>query len=402
MDPERVVHVPLLLTMDPSVGEGRLGELRDAAVALRDGEVVWLGPSRQAPSAPEELRVDGVAMPGLVDCHTHAVWAGSRADEFLRRLEGVPYHQILEEGGGILSTVTATRGADEAHLAQLAARRLQRLRARGVTTVEVKGGYGLEAATEARMLRAAKAAGAQAGVRVVTTFLGAHAIPARARNDRAAYVAEVIEEQLPLCAPDAEFIDAYIDRGAFTVEEGARILAAGKAHGLQVRVHAEQVAYTGAAGMAAGLGARSADHLERIDAAGIEAMAAAGTIGVMLPGAMLYLRDSAPPVDALREAGVRLAVATDLNPGSSPVGCLLTCASLAAVTMGMTVDEVLLGITAVAADVLGRPELGRLRVGGPADLTVVELPPGEPASTGALVQFLGAGLGPVHTFSALD
>lgn len=402
MDPECVVHVPLLLSMDPTTGEGALGAVHDAAVALASGRVCWLGRSADAPDAPDVRHVHGVALPGLVDCHTHAVWAGSRAHEFLRRLEGVPYHQILEEGGGILSTVSATAAADEATLVQLAVERLRRLRARGVTTVEVKSGYGLTPSAEARMLRAAREAGRLAGVRVVTTFLGAHAVPARLRGDRAAYVDEVIHEQLPLCAPHADFIDAYVDRGAFTVDEGRQILTAGRAAGLGVRVHAEQVAYTGAAAMAARSGATSADHLERIDRDGIEAMATHGTIGVMLPGAMLYLRDTAPPVAALREAGVRLAVATDLNPGSSPVGCLLTCATLAAVTMGMTVDEVLLGITAVAADVLARPQLGRLRVGGPGDVTVVELPPGEPATTGALVQFLGAGFGPVHTWVGAD
>jgi len=398
MDPERVVHVPLLLTMDPALGDGALGAVRDAAIALGGGQVLWMGPGREAPSAPEVHHLHGVALPGLVDCHTHTVWAGSRADEFLRRLDGVPYTQILEEGGGILSTVGATVAASEDELVSLAAARLARLRARGVTTVEVKSGYGLQADAEARMLRAARRAGQQAGVRVVTTFLGAHAVPARHRGDRAAYVRELLEEQLPLCAPHADFIDAYVDRGAFTVDEGERILAAGKAAGLGVRVHAEQVAFTGAAAMAARLGARSADHLERVDAAGIEAMATHGTIGVMLPGAMLYLRDDPPPVEALREAGVPLAVATDWNPGSSPVACLLSCATLAAVTMRLTVEEALRGITCVAADVLDQPDRGRLRVGGPADLTVVELLPGEPATPGALVQHLGAAYGPVHTW----
>jgi imidazolonepropionase len=396
MEPERVLHLPLLLTMDPTLGEGPLGAMRDAAVALGGGHVLWMGPSDRAPDAPQVERREAVGLPALVDCHTHAVWAGSRADEFQRRLAGASYSEILEAGGGILSTVEATRAASEAQLTALAAERMRRARARGVGTMEVKGGYGLEPDTEARMLRAAKAAGEAAGVRVLTTFLGAHAIPAEHRADRNAYVEEVLGDQLAACAPLADFIDVYVDRGAFTVDEGRRILAAGRARGLGIRVHAEQVAYTGAAAMAAELGALSADHLERIDDAGIAAMARAGTVAVMLPGAMLYLKDPPPPVAKLRAAGVPMAVATDLNPGSSPVLDLWTCATLACVTMGLTVEESLLGITARGADALGRPDLGRLRVGSPAELVTVDMPPGEPASAAALVQFLGAGFGAVR------
>jgi imidazolonepropionase len=390
---DQVFHAPLVLTMDPSVGEGPLGAIRDGAVGVRDGRVCFVGERSQE---PEGTACEGVLMPALVDAHTHAVWAGSRADEFLRRLEGVPYVEILEAGGGILSTVRATRGADEATLAAWCADRLRRLAARGVGTVEVKSGYGLSPEHEAKLLRAARTGGELAGVRVLTTFLGAHAVPAEWRGDREGYVDQVVSEQLPLCAPLADFVDVYVDRGAFTVEEGRRILAAGRDAGLGVRVHAEQVAYTGAAEMAAKLGALSADHLERIDEAGVAAMAEAGTIAGMLPGAMLYLHDPSPPVAMMREAGVRFFVATDLNPGSSPVADLFTCASLAAVTMGLTVDEVLLGITAVAADALGRSDLGRIREGGPAELIEVALPPGEPASAAALVQFLGAGFGRVR------
>lgn len=399
MEPEQVVHLPVLLTMDPALGEGPLGELRDVAVALGGGKVVWVGPSAEAPDAEVVHRLSGVGLPGLVDCHTHAVWAGSRAHEFMQRLDGVSYSEILEGGGGILSTVRATRDCPEARLLELAIARLRRLRSRGVTTVEVKSGYGLEPVTEARMLSVARLAGDRAGVRVFTTFLGAHAVPAEFRGDRDAYVEQILNEQLPRCAPHADFVDAYVDRGAFTLEEGHRILEAGARVGLGIRVHAEQIAYTGAAAMAAGLGALSADHLERIDADGIDALARAGTVAVMLPGAMLYLRDSSPPVAALREAGVPLAVATDLNPGSSPVADPWTCATLACLTMGMTVPEVLRGITAVAADALARPELGRVRVGGPSELVVVTPPAGEPASAAVIVQHLAAGFGPIQVFS---
>lgn len=392
MQPTVVVHdIAALLTMDATQGEGPLGVIHDAAVALEGDRVVWMGPSSGAPTAPN--RVDGrhcLMLPGLVDSHTHSVWAGSRAEEFQERLSGVHYSEILERGGGILSTVRNTRAADEAALAMTAMARLVRMRKFGVTTVEVKSGYGLSPAHEVKLLRAAKIAGEGAGVRVMRTFLGAHAVPLEHRGDRAGYVREVIELQLPLAAPEADFIDVYVDRGAFTVDEGRSILSAGKAAGLGVRIHAEQVAFTGAAKMAAEIGALSADHLERLDPAGVAAMAKHGTIAGLLPGAMLYLKDPPPPVALLREAGVPMAVATDFNPGSSPVDNLWACATLACVTMGLTVSEALLGITAVGADALGRPDLGRIRVGGPADLVLVRPPAGEPAKPASLIQYLGA------------
>ncbi len=380
----------VLLTMDEGQGEGPLGELRDAAVAFGDdGRIAWVGRSAEAPDADEVRSLPGtVALPALVDAHTHAVWAGSRADEFRRRLAGESYTSILEGGGGILSTVRATRATAEDELVDLAAARLRALAAGGVGTVEVKSGYGLDPATELKILRAARRAGEAAGVRVVRTFLGAHAVPAELRGDRAAYVEQVVNEQLPLCAPEAEGVDVYVDRGAFSVDEGERILRAGQALGLAARIHAEQVAFTGSAAMAARLGALSADHLERVDDEGIAAMAAAGTVAVMLPGAMLYLRDTSPPVGKLREAGVPLAVASDLNPGSSPVMDLWTCATLATLTMGLTVEEALLGVTRVGAQALGLPDVGVARPGAVGDLAVLRPPPGEPPSAGALIQTL--------------
>jgi imidazolonepropionase len=386
-----ITGIDTLLTMDPSLGDGPLGVLRDVTVYVDDGEIGYIGPRRGAPSARTEIDGTGcIALPGLVDCHTHAVWAGSRAREFEARLQGANYTDILREGGGILSTVQASRRATEEQLAAGCANRLSRMRARGVATVEVKSGYGLDPATEAKLIQAARRAGVVSGVRVVPTFLGAHAIPPDWRDDREGYVEQVIEDQLPLIAPYAAFIDVYVDDGAFTVEEGERILRAGKHAGLGVRIHAEQVAYTGAAAMAARLGALSADHLERIDADGIQAMAEAGTVGVMLPGAMLYLKDTPPPVAALREAGVALAVATDLNPGTSPVDDLWTAATLACVTMGLTVEEALRGITCVAADALGLPNAGRLRVNGPGPVVLVRPPPSEPPDPAVLIQHLGA------------
>lgn len=392
MQPELVIRgIDVVLTLDPEGGDGRLGRLEGAAVAFADGKVCWVGPDGQAPGAPETVDGRGcVALPGLVDCHTHTVWAGSRSGEFEQRLAGAEYSAILEAGGGILSTVRASRAASVEELARLGAERLGRGLDQGVTTVEVKSGYGLSPDGEEKLLVAAGRAGEASGVRVLRTFLGAHAIPAEWRHDRDGYVAQILEEQLPRCAPHADFVDAYVDRGAFTVDEGRRILQAGRDAGLGVRIHAEQVAFTGAAAMAAELGALSADHLERIDDAGIAAMAAAGTVAVMLPGAMLYLKDVSPPVGALRAAGVPLAVATDRNPGSSPMGDLWACATLACITMGLTLEEALAGITAVAADALGRPDLGRLRVGGPGDLVLARPAPGEPAEPASLVQFFGA------------
>jgi imidazolonepropionase len=372
-----VTDIDLLLTMEPGLGEGPLGALSDAAVWVEGDEVRWVGPRAQAPDLGAKAHVLSargcVVLPGLVDCHTHAVWAGSRSDEFRARLAGESYTSILQRGGGILSTVAATRDALEDDLVRWGAERLRMLASRGVTTVEIKSGYGLSPEAELKLLRAARQAGEVASVRVLRTFLGAHAIPAEWRHDRDGYVAQVIDEQLPLCAP----------------EEGERILSAGKAWGLDLKVHAEQVIYTGAAAMAAKLGARSADHLERIDDAGIEAMARHGTVAVMLPGAMLYLKDAAPPVARLREAGVPMALATDLNPGSSPLYDPWAAATLACVTMGMTVEEALLGLTRHAASALGRRELGVLRPGSAGDLVVMRPPPGETPSPGALVQPFG-------------
>ncbi len=383
-------RIDLLMTMDATSGDGVLGVVRDAAIVRDGARIVYAGPDAGAPAAAIERDASGcVALPGLVDPHTHSVWAGSRSAEFRERLAGATYAEILERGGGILSTVAATRAASEEALTEWAARRLARMAARGVAVVEVKSGYGLTPADEARMLRVAVAAGDRAGVAVVPTFLGAHTVPAEHRARRDAYVAQIIEEQLPAVVGVARFVDAYVDRGAFTLEEGVAVLAAGRALGLGVRVHAEQVAYTGIAEAAARLGARSADHLERLDAAGAAAMGEAGTIAVLLPGAMLYLRDTAPPIGLLRAHGVRMAVGTDLNPGSSPVDDLWTCATLACVTMGLTVEEALLGITAVAADSLDLPEHGRIRVGGPASALLVRPPPGEPADPGVLIQHLG-------------
>jgi len=322
-------------------------------------------------------------MPGLVDPHTHTTFAGSRARDFERRLAGESYTAILEGGGGIHSTVAATRAASEDELVALTRARLAAMLTRGVTTVEIKSGYGLTADDEAKMLRAARRAAGP--VDVVTTFLGAHARPPGDPH----YVDRVVNEQLPRCAPLADAIDVYCDRGAFTLAEAERILRAGKSIGLSLRIHAEQVAHTGAAAMAASLGALSADHLERLDEAGIAAMASAGTVAVLLPGAMLYLRDPSPPVAALRAAGVPMAIGTDFNPGSSPVADLWACATLACLLMGLTVQEALAGVTLHAARALGKADRGWIGAGALGDLALFDPPLGEPAELRVLVQHLG-------------
>lgn len=354
----------------------------DVALVVEAGRVVSVGPDADCVEPGEDWS-GRIVVPGLVDCHTHTVFAGTRAPDFLRRLRGESYAAILEAGGGIHSTVRATRAASEDELVATARARLRAMLEGGVTTVEIKSGYGLTPEHEARMLRVARAAAGP--TEVVTTFLGAHARPA----GRPDYVDEVVGAQLAACRDLADAVDVYCDRGAFTLAEAERILRAGRDAGLALRIHAEQVTPTGAAAMAAKLGARSADHLEYLDDAGVAAMAEAGTIAVLLPGACLYLRDPPPPVAKLRAAGVRMAVATDFNPGSSPVRELWACATLACLTLGLTVEEALAGITAHAADALGRPELGRLTPGARADFAAFRAPPGEVPSLAVLVQYLG-------------
>lgn len=388
MRADLLVHdITRLYTCAPDAPE--LGVRAGASVAFLEGEVAWIGAAAHAPDADEVMDGSGlVGLPGLVDPHTHAIWAGSRSDEFRRRLAGTSYSEILEAGGGILSTVQATRAASREDLAAAGRARLTGLRSHGVTTVEVKSGYGLDPDTEVRILQAAW--DCSDTVRVVPTFLGAHAVPPEFRHDRESYVWQVIHEQLPRCAPLADFVDVYCDRGAFTVGETVEILSAARSLGLGIKCHAEQVARTGAAAAAAGLGAVSVEHLEQIDAAGIAALAAAGTVAVLLPGAQLYLRDRSPPVADLRDAGVPLALGTDLNPGSSPVHDPWTIATLACLLQGFTIEEAVLGITRVAGRALGRPELGWIGAGSVGDLALFAPPPGEPATVASLVQHMGA------------
>jgi len=353
------------------------GALSGDAIAIRGGSIAWMGPLEQLPGelrdVEDVLDAEGRwVTPGLVDCHTHLVFAGDRAREFEQRLEGVTYEEIARAGGGILSTVRATRAAAEDALVASGAARLRALAARGVTTVEIKSGYGLDVETELRMLAAARSVGAATGVRVQTTLLGAHALPPEFRDDREGYVRLVCTTMIPAAVAKglADAVDAFGERIAFTPEECGAVFDAARTAGLPVRLHADQLSDQGGAALAAAHGARSADHLEHASEDGVRAMAAAGTVAVLLPGAAHFLRDATvPPVGALRAHGVPMAVATDLNPGSSPLLDPLQALSLACLLFGLTPEEALTGMTRHAARVLGlEDEVGTLAPGKRADL----------------------------------
>ena len=353
-----------------------LGMIERGAIAARDGRIAWIGAMDDLPSElrPRE-RVDCEGRwitPGLIDCHTHLVFAGDRSDEFERRLAGESYAEIARSGGGIASTVRATRAADEDALVAAALPRLDALLAEGVTTVEVKSGYGLETEAELRMLRAARRLERERAVAVSPTYLGAHAVPPG--GDRAAYLRSVCEEAVPRVAAEdlADAVDAFQETIAFTAEETACVFEAAQRHGLRVKLHADQLADNGGAELAARFGALSADHLEYTNEAGAAAMARAGTVAVILPGAFYVLKETRrPPVEAFRRHGVPMAVATDLNPGTSPIASLRLCAHMACTFFGLTVPEALLGLTRHAAQALGRfDEIGTLEVGKWCDLAI--------------------------------
>eukprot|EP00941_MAST-03F_sp_MAST-3F-sp1_P003973 g3973.t1 len=369
-----------------------LGRISNATVAFKDSKVVYVGPRSGAPVASNaKVVIDGsglCGLPGLVDCHTHAVWAGSRADEWARRLNGESYAKILEEGGGILSTVKSTRAASLEFLTESARTRVRRMRDRcGVTTVEIKSGYGLNPDTEEKMLRAAVNCGDT--VRVIPTFLGAHTLPKEYRSKRSEYVKQVIKEQLPRCAPLAKLADVFCDSVGFTLDETKEILVACKAAGLKVKAHCEQIAHLGGAKAVAEMGGISCDHLEQVTVEEVKAMAKAGTVAVFLPGAQLYLKDKSPPTAMFREHGVKMAIGTDLNPGTSPVHDLWTCAALACITQGFTIAEAVLGITRHGGFALGRDDLGWLGEGSVGDLVLFEPPPAYPPTVESLVQNMG-------------
>lgn len=361
-----------IATMLP--GSAPYGLIEDGAIAARGRRIAWVGPRAELPGpAAETHDCDGALItPGLIDCHTHLVFAGDRSGEFEQRLNGATYAEIARAGGGILATVAATRAADEARLVDLALPRLRRLMADGVTTVEIKSGYGLEPGAELRQLRAARRLGEVAQVSVLTTLLAAHALPPEFADDRAGYVAACIAMMEEAASEDlADAVDAFCETIGFSVSETTAIFRAAVAHGLPVKLHADQLSDCGGAALAARFGALSADHLEYASQAGLAAMAKAGTVAVLLPGAFHTLNETqAPDIAAMREAGVPMAVATDANPGSSPMLSLLLAMNLACVKFRMTPEETLAGVTLNAARALGLDDRGVLAPGLRCDLAL--------------------------------
>lgn len=353
-----------------------LSKVPDGVVAARDGRIVYAGPASGAPAFDAAQTIDCGGRwitPGLIDCHTHLVHGGHRAHEFALRLAGAGYEKIARAGGGIVSTMRATRAASEADLTASALPRLDALLAEGVTTIEVKSGYGLSLDDEMKMLRAARGLGALREVRVITTFLGAHAVPPEYAGDADAYVDSVCNAMIPAAAAGlADAVDAFCEGIGFSVAQCARVFAAAQAHGLPVKLHAEQLSSLHGASLAARYGALSADHLEYADESDVAAMAAARTIAVLLPGAFYFMRETRlPPIDSLRAHGVPIALATDCNPGTSPLTSLLLALSMGATLFRLTVEECLAGVTINAARALGLgDEIGSLEAGKACDLAI--------------------------------
>jgi len=355
-------------------GEG-LGIVEDGVVAARDGRIVYAGPADEAPPFDAADTIDCAGRwitPGLIDCHTHLIHAGDRAREFEMRLDGATYEEIARAGGGIRSTMAATRRASEADLVATALPRLDALIAEGATTVEVKSGYGLTLDDELKMLRAAKGLGDARKVRIRTTFLGAHALPPEYAGDPDGYIDLVCNAMIPAVAGIADAVDAFCEGIGFTAAQTERVFAAASAHGLPVKLHAEQLSNLNGAALAARCGALSADHLEYLDEAGIAAMARSGTVATLLPGAYYFVRETKlPPIAQLRSAGVPIALATDCNPGTSPLTSLLLVMNMGATLFRLTVTECLRGVTVNAARALGlQDEVGTLEAGKACDLAI--------------------------------
>ncbi|UNU42580.1 imidazolonepropionase [Sphingopyxis sp. YF1] len=353
-------------------GDG-LGLIECGAIGARAGRIAWVGDAGAAPGAAEVIDCAGrLITPGLIDCHTHLVHGGSRANEWAMRLEGATYEEIARAGGGIVSTMRATRAMSEGELVESALPRLDALLAEGVTTIEIKSGYGLTVDDELKMLRAARALGEARDVRVATTLLAAHAVPPEYRDDPDAYVDLVCDAIIPAAAGLADAVDGFCEGIGFTPQQIARVFDAARAAGLPVKLHAEQLSHLAGASLAASYGALSADHLEHIDAADIAAMAGAGTVAVLLPGAYYFMREThKPPVQALREAGVPIALASDCNPGTSPTTSLLLMLNMGATLFGLSVTECLRAVTVNAARALGlQADIGTLEVGKAADLAI--------------------------------
>ena len=373
---DRIWRNARLATM--ASGQPGLGVVEDGLIASRDGLITFAGAASLAPAALDALEVVDCERrwitPGLIDCHTHLVYAGDRAHEFEQRLNGVSYETIARAGGGILATMNATRAADEAALVASSLPRLDALLSEGVTTVEIKSGYGLALEHERKQLRAARALARERDVTVRTTFLGAHALPPEFSGRADDYIDDVCERMLPALAREGlvDAVDAFCERIGFTLEQTRRVFDAATRAGLSVKLHAEQLSNLHGAELAAKFRALSADHLEYVDAAAIRAMAQSGTAAVLLPGAFYFLRETQqPPLAALREAGIPMAIATDSNPGTSPLTSPLMAMNMAATLFRMTVEECLVGVTRAAAQALGMSgSVGTLESGKRCDLAL--------------------------------
>jgi imidazolonepropionase len=359
-----------------------IGVVECGAVASRNGRIVFAGPEADLPAdlrkAPDIMDCAGRWItPGLIDCHTHLVHAGNRAREFELRLQGATYEEVARAGGGIVSSVKALRTASLEGLVEQSLPRLDALIAEGVTTVEIKSGYGLDLENERKSLQAARRMGEMRPVSVKTTFLGAHALPPEANGDKDAFVTAVIDQMLPTLAAEGliDAVDAFCEGIAFSPAQTERVFEAARTYGLPVKLHADQLSNLGGAALAARFGALSADHLEHTDDAGAAAMARAGTVAVILPGAFYFIRETQkPPIDLFRKHGVRMAVATDCNPGTSPLTSLLLTMNMAATLFRMTVNECIAGVTREAARALGlQDETGTLEIGKSADLAIWDI-----------------------------
>lgn len=360
-------------------GTSGYGLIENGAIGWKAGKIVFVGAMAELPGPPTTLAahveaIDGALVtPGLIDCHTHLVFAGDRAGEFEMRLQGASYEQIAQAGGGIASSVRAVRQSSEDELLAQSLPRARALLRDGVTTVEIKSGYGLDLPDEARMLRVARRIGDELGIGVRTTFLGAHALPPEFTGRSDAYIDLICQQMLPAIAREglADAVDAFCEGIGFSIAQTRRVFEAARAHGLRVKLHAEQLSHLGGATLAAQFHALSADHLEWIDESDVQAMANAGTVAVLLPGAFVCLRETKlPPIAMLRQHGVAMAVATDCNPGTSPLLSLRLAMALACAQFRLTPEEALRGATVHAAKALDLTDRGRLEAGLRADLVV--------------------------------
>lgn len=379
-------RIGCLLTMDPALGAGPLGELRDAAIAMDGDQIVWVGPQSQLASAvvleddsdelagPERLDIgDRLVTPGWIDCHTHLLFAGGREHELDLRIRGASYQEIAAAGGGIAYSMRQTRAASFDDLLDSGLHTLSQMLQLGITTCEVKSGYGLDLESELKLLEVAQTLEQSQPISIVSTFLGAHTIPPEHRANRSVYVDQVVNEMLPEVANRglADFCDIFIESGAFTVEEGRRILTEARALGFKLKIHAEQLSHTGAAQLAAELGATSAEHLEYATDEDLRALRDAGVVAVLLPGAAFFIGQEFPDARRFLDAGVRVAVSTDFNPGTSPSFNLPLMGTIAGVRMKMPPPEILRAVTVNAAAAVGRAEsIGQVRPGMKGDLAV--------------------------------